>query len=121
MAGNEMTISRITHLAEPALTNQQLADMALTEWQAARRAAERREFGCARRHIAEALQLLKQLADIEMNDKYIDEPTAMHLLSAIGDYSPDQARIILGQSLKKTFNGQNYYPADYIQKRVCAS
>ena len=57
-------ISKITHLAEPALTNQQIADRALTEWQAARRAAERREFGCARRHRAEALQLLKQMKGI---------------------------------------------------------
>jgi len=56
-----MTISRITHMAEPPLTNQQLADMALTEWQAARRAAQRREYGCARRHRAEALQLLSQM------------------------------------------------------------
>jgi len=56
-----MTISKIAHLADPPLTNQQLADLALTSWQAARRAAERREFGCARRHRAEALQLLKQM------------------------------------------------------------
>jgi len=48
-------------MAEPPLTNQQLADMALTEWQAARRAAQRREYGCARRHRAEALQLLSQM------------------------------------------------------------
>lgn len=59
-----MTVSKIAHLADPPLTNQQLADMALTSWQAARRAAERREFGCARRHRSEALQLLKQMKGI---------------------------------------------------------
>lgn len=34
-----MTISTIVHLADPRLTRQQVADLALTEWQAANRAA----------------------------------------------------------------------------------
>lgn len=53
-----MTISRIAHLAEPPLTNQQLADMALTEWQSARRAAQRGEIALARKYRAEGLRLV---------------------------------------------------------------
>lgn len=53
-----MTISRIAHLAEPPLTNQQLADMALTEWQSARRAAQRGEIDLARGYRREALRLV---------------------------------------------------------------
>lgn len=53
-----MTISRIAHLAEPALTNQQLADLALTKWQSARRAAQRGEIDLARGYHREALRLV---------------------------------------------------------------
>lgn len=53
-----MPISSITHLAEPALTNQQLADLALTEWQSARRAAQRGEIDLARGYRREALRLV---------------------------------------------------------------
>jgi hypothetical protein len=53
-----MTISKIAHLAEPPLTNQQLADMALTEWQSARRAAQRGEIDLARGYRREALRLV---------------------------------------------------------------
>ena len=53
-----MAISRIAHLAEPPLTNQQLADMALTEWQSARRAAQRGEFELSRGYRREALRLV---------------------------------------------------------------
>ena len=53
-----MTISRIAHLADPPLTNQQLADMALTEWQSARRAAQRGEHELARKYRAEGLRLV---------------------------------------------------------------
>ena len=56
-----MTISKITHLADPPLTNQQLADLALTSWQAARRAAERREFELARNYRREALAILEKM------------------------------------------------------------
>jgi len=56
-----------------------------------------------------------------MNDKYIDELTAMHVLCKVGDYSPDQARIILGHSLKKTFNGATHYPQRYIHERARGS
>ena len=56
-----MTISKITHLADPPLTNQQLADLALTSWQAARRAAERREFELARNYRREALAILDRI------------------------------------------------------------
>ncbi len=53
-----------------------------------------------------------------MADKYIDEPTALHVLCARGDYSPAQAKIILGHSLKKTFNGATHYPMRYIHERA---
>lgn len=53
-----------------------------------------------------------------MNEKYIDEQTAMHVLCKVGDYSPDQARIILGHSLKKIFNGATHYPQRYIHERA---
>jgi len=56
-----------------------------------------------------------------MNDKYIDEPTAMHVLCKVGDYSPDQARIILGHSLKKILNGATHYPQRYIHERARGS
>lgn len=53
-----MTVSKIVHLAEPPLTRQQLADMALTEWQSARRAAQRGEIDLARGYRREALRLV---------------------------------------------------------------
>jgi len=56
-----------------------------------------------------------------MNDKYIDEATAMHVLCKVGDYSPDQARIILGHSLKKILNGATHYPQRYIHERANAA
>ena len=40
------------------MTNQQLADMALTEWQSARRAAQRGEIDLARGYRREALRLV---------------------------------------------------------------
>lgn len=57
-----MPISTIVHLAEPKLTNQQLADLALTEWQSARRAAIRGERKLAREYRDEALAILEKLA-----------------------------------------------------------
>ena len=59
-----MTISRIAHLAEPALTNQQLADLALTVWQSARRAAQRGEIALARKYRAEGLRLVSLIREI---------------------------------------------------------
>ena len=56
-----MPISSITHLAEPPLTNQQLADLALTEWQSARRAAQRGEIELARGYRREALAILDRI------------------------------------------------------------
>lgn len=56
-----MAISKITHLAEPPLTNQQLADLALTEWQSARRAAQRGEIELARGYRREALAILEKM------------------------------------------------------------
>ena len=56
-----------------------------------------------------------------MADKYIDEPTALHVLCARGDYSPTQAKIILGHSLKKICNGAPHYPAKYIHERANAA
>jgi len=56
-----MPISSITHLAEPALTNQQIADLALTEWQSARRAAQRGEIELARGYRREALAILEKM------------------------------------------------------------
>ena len=53
-----------------------------------------------------------------MVEKYIDEQTALHVLCAMGDYSPDQARIILVHSLKKIFNGATHYPMRYIDERA---
>ena len=53
-----------------------------------------------------------------MGEKYIDEQTAMRVLCKVGDYSPDQARIILGHSLKKIFNGATHYPMRYIHERA---
>ena len=59
-----MTISKIAHLADPPLTNQQLADMALTSWQAARRAAQRGEIALARKYRAEGLRLVSLIREI---------------------------------------------------------
>ena len=59
-----MTISRIAHLAEPPLTNQQLADLALTAWQSARRAAQRGEIALARKYRAEGLRLVSLIREI---------------------------------------------------------
>lgn len=56
-----MPISSIVHLAEPALTNQQLADLALTKWQSARRAAQRGEIELARGYRREALAILDRI------------------------------------------------------------
>ena len=56
-----------------------------------------------------------------MADKYIDESTALHVLCARGGYSPDQAKIILGHSLKKICNGALHYPAKYIHARANAA
>jgi len=56
-----MTVSKIVHLADPPLTNQQLADMALTEWQSARSAAQRGEIELARGYRREALAILEKL------------------------------------------------------------
>ncbi len=56
-----MTISKIAHLAEPPLTNQQLADLALTKWQSARRAAQRGEIDLARGYRREALAILEKM------------------------------------------------------------
>ena len=56
-----MPISSIVHLAEPALTNQQIADLALTEWQAARRAAQRGEIELARGYRWEELAILDRI------------------------------------------------------------
>jgi len=53
-----------------------------------------------------------------MGEKYIDEQTAMRVLCHVGDYSLDQARIILAHSLKKTFNGATHYPMRYIHERA---
>lgn len=51
-----------------------------------------------------------------MNEKYIDEQTAMSVLCDADDYSPNQARTILGHSLKKIFNGATHYPQRYIHE-----
>ncbi len=59
-----MTVSKIVHLADPPLTNQQLADMALTEWQSARRAAQRGEIALARKYRAEGLRLVSLIKGI---------------------------------------------------------
>ncbi len=52
-----MNISRIAHMAEPALTRQQLADMALTEWQASHLAFKRGDKPSGALHRAEAYRL----------------------------------------------------------------
>ena len=49
---------------------------------------------------------------------YIRENIALSILMVDGDYSESQARIILGHSLKQEFDGETYYPADYIAKRA---
>lgn len=51
-------------MAEPPLTNQQLADMALTAWQGARRAAQRGEIALARKYRAEGLRLVSLIREI---------------------------------------------------------
>lgn len=56
-----MPISSIVRLAEPRLTNQQLADMALTSWQEARRAAKRGDLVSCALHRRESLRLLDNL------------------------------------------------------------
>ncbi len=56
-----------------------------------------------------------------MAGKYIDEATALHVLCARGDYSLNQAKIILGHSLKKICNGATHYPAKYIHERANAA
>ncbi len=59
-----MTISKIAHLAEPPLTNQQIADLALTEWHSARRAAQRGEHELARKYRVEGLRLVSLIKGI---------------------------------------------------------
>lgn len=56
-----MPISTITSMAKPPLSNQQLADMALTEWQEARRAAKRGDLTSCGIHRRESLKLLEQI------------------------------------------------------------
>lgn len=53
--------AKIVPLAAPALTNQQLADFALTEWQEARRAALRGDRASMEIHKREAFDLLARL------------------------------------------------------------
>lgn len=52
-----MSISKIAPLAQPPLTNQQLADMALTQWQASRAAFKRGEPEHGENYRGEALRL----------------------------------------------------------------
>lgn len=56
-----------------------------------------------------------------MAGKYIDEPTALHVLCKRGGYSPYQAELILKHSLKKICNGTLHYPAKYIHERANAA
>lgn len=51
-------------MADPPLTNQQLADLALTAWQSARRAAQRGEIALARKYRAEGLRLVSLIREI---------------------------------------------------------
>ena len=54
-----------------------------------------------------------------MSDQtYISEAAALRILMQQGDYSENQARIILMHSLKQSFSGANYYPMKYIYKRA---
>lgn len=54
----------------------------------------------------------------EMSDTYISEATAMRILRTQGDYSENQARIILLHSLKQSMDGATYYPMKYIYQRA---
>lgn len=56
-----MPVSEITQFAKPSLTNQQLADLALTEWQASRRAAKRGDLVSCMTHRKECHALLDQI------------------------------------------------------------
>lgn len=53
-----------------------------------------------------------------MSDTYISESAAMRILQQEGDYSADQAKIILNHSRKQTFDGATYYPMSYVYKRA---
>lgn len=54
-----------------------------------------------------------------MSDEiYISEDRALHILIQQGDYTESQARIILGHSLKQSYDGRTFYPARYIAMRA---
>ncbi len=54
-----------------------------------------------------------------MSDEvYISESRALDILIQQGDYSENQARIILAHSLKQSYEGQTFYPARYVAKRA---
>jgi hypothetical protein len=53
-----------------------------------------------------------------MIDTYISEAAAMRILQTQGDYSENQARIILLHSLKQSMDGATYYPMKYIYQRA---
>ena len=55
-------IANIVPLANPPLTNQQIADFALTEWQEARRATLRGDKVSAQIHKREALALCERVS-----------------------------------------------------------
>lgn len=57
-----MPVSEITQFAKPPLTNQQLADLALTEWQASRRAAKRGDLVSCMTHRKECHTLLDRMS-----------------------------------------------------------
>ena len=49
---------------------------------------------------------------------YISEASAMRILISEGDFTENQARIVLAHSLKQSFDGATYYPMNYIYKRA---
>lgn len=52
------------------------------------------------------------------DETWISESAAMGILVNDGDFAPNQARIVLGHSLKKDMFGGTYYPMKYIYQRA---
>ena len=53
-----------------------------------------------------------------MDEMHIHESRAMSILRQEGDFTENQARIVLLHSRKESYNGATYYPMGYIYKRA---
>jgi hypothetical protein len=52
------------------------------------------------------------------DETYISEAAALRILRQIGDFTDNQARIVLMHSKRQDVSGAPYYPMRYIYKRA---